>query len=44
MLRSTFLVFFIHLGPRSLNKDWHVYKIYRKDFHAIIGNPMLNNA
>ena len=27
MLRSTFLVLLIHLGPWFLNEGWHVYKI-----------------
>ena len=27
MLCSTFLVFLIHLGPWSLNEDWHIYNI-----------------
>ena len=27
MLRSTFLVLLIHLGPWSINEDWHIYKI-----------------
>ena len=27
MLCSTFLVLLIHLGPWSLNEDWHIYKI-----------------
>ena len=27
MLWSTFLVLLIHLGPWSLNKGWHIYKI-----------------
>ena len=27
MLWSTLLVLLIHLGPWSLNKGWHIYKI-----------------
>ena len=27
MLCSIFLVLLIHLGPWSLNKGWHIYKI-----------------
>ena len=27
MLRSTFLMLLIHLGPSSLNESWHIYKI-----------------
>ena len=27
MLCSTFLVLLIHLGPWSLNENWHIYKI-----------------
>ena len=27
MLRRTFLVLLIHLGPWSLKEGWHIYKI-----------------